>query len=161
MSDLLPLTSWADRLGGAAPFLADILAHPTDGPYWWSSDFRRHLYNVAIPMLHVGSWYDEFQEDSLLMYEDISAKATEPAARDGQALLMGPWAHLLPYFVPTSTGTGDIDFGPEALIDLQYGCRQIAISNGVLRSKFMLAEIGAVGDVGIPRQIISLAPEVL
>ena len=114
----LPLTSWADRLGGAAPFLADILGHATDGPYWWSSDFRRHVYNVAIPMLHVGSWYDEFQEDSLLMYEDISAKATDPAARDGQALLMGPWAHLLPYFVPTSTGTGDIDFGPEALIDL-------------------------------------------
>ena len=33
-------------------------------------------------------------------------------------LLMGPWAHLLPYFQPTSKGTGDIDFGPEALIDL-------------------------------------------
>ena len=53
----------------------------------------------------------------------------------------------------------DVKVESEALIDLQYGCRQIAISNGVLRSKFMLAEIGAVGDVGIPRQIISLAPE--
>jgi len=31
---------------------------------------------------------------------------------------MGPWGHLLPYAVPTSRGTGDIDFGPEALIEL-------------------------------------------
>ena len=31
---------------------------------------------------------------------------------------MGPWAHLLPYSVPTSRGTGDIDFGPEAKVEL-------------------------------------------
>jgi putative CocE/NonD family hydrolase len=31
---------------------------------------------------------------------------------------MGPWAHLLPYSVPTSKGTGEIDFGPEARIEL-------------------------------------------
>jgi len=31
---------------------------------------------------------------------------------------MGPWAHLLPYSIPTSRGTGDIDFGPEAIIEL-------------------------------------------
>jgi putative CocE/NonD family hydrolase len=31
---------------------------------------------------------------------------------------MGPWAHLFPYSVPTSKGTGEIDFGPEARIEL-------------------------------------------
>ena len=40
------------------------------------------------------------------------------AARAAQKLLVGPWAHLFPYTSPTSTGTGDIDFGPAALIDL-------------------------------------------
>jgi len=39
-------------------------------------------------------------------------------ARVSQKLLVGPWAHLFPYTSPTSTGTGDIDFGAEALIDL-------------------------------------------
>jgi predicted acyl esterase len=29
-----------------------------------------------------------------------------------------PWAHLFPYIIPTSTGTGEIDFGPASLIDL-------------------------------------------
>jgi hypothetical protein len=31
---------------------------------------------------------------------------------------MGPWGHLLPYAVPTTGGTGDIDFGPNAAIDI-------------------------------------------
>jgi urea transporter len=53
----------------------------------------------------------------------------------------------------------DLTVISEALIDLQYGCRQISVSNGILRLKFMLAEVGALGDVGIPRQTISLAPE--
>ena len=30
----------------------------------------------------------------------------------------GPWGHLLPYDLPSSRGTGEIDFGPNALIDL-------------------------------------------
>lgn len=31
---------------------------------------------------------------------------------------MGPWSYLLPYSQPTSGGTGDIDFGPEAAYPL-------------------------------------------
>jgi len=41
-----------------------------------------------------------------------------PETRSSQKLLMGPWAHLLPYSVPTTRGTGDIDFGPESRIEL-------------------------------------------
>jgi putative CocE/NonD family hydrolase len=32
---------------------------------------------------------------------------------------MGPWAHLFPYDLPTSRGTGDIEFGGAALIELR------------------------------------------
>src|SRR4029077_9566380 len=39
-------------------------------------------------------------------------------AQAAQKLLIGPWAHLFPYTSPTSTGTGDVDFGPSALIDI-------------------------------------------
>ena len=42
---------------------------------------------------------------------------TEPV-RAAQKLLIGPWAHLFPYTSPTSTGTGEIDFGSAALVDL-------------------------------------------
>ena len=66
----------------------------------------------------MGSWYDVFQYDTLSMYSGLRQQALTQAARRNQRLLMGPWAHLLPYAQPTSRGTGDIDFGPEALIEL-------------------------------------------
>lgn len=69
-------------------------------------------------MLHVGSWYDMFQYDTVKMFVGLSTSAMTEQARRGQRLLMGPWAHLLPYSAPTSRGTGDIDFGPAACIDL-------------------------------------------
>ncbi len=64
------------------------------------------------PVIHVGSWYDAFQYDTLAMYTAMRRHARSDKARRGQRLLMGPWAHLLPYAIPTSRGTGDIEFGP-------------------------------------------------
>jgi putative CocE/NonD family hydrolase len=68
--------------------------------------------------MHIGSWYDAFQFDTLAMFDQMRCDARSEKARRGQRLIMGPWAHLLPYSVPTSRGTGDIDFGPEAKVEL-------------------------------------------
>lgn len=43
----------------------------------------------------------------------------DDTARQCQKLLVGPWAHLFPYNAPTSRGTGDIDFGDNAEIELK------------------------------------------
>jgi putative CocE/NonD family hydrolase len=65
-------------------------------------------------MYHVTSWYDIFLEGGLINFAGLR----RGSAGHAQKLLVGPWAHLFPYTNPTSTGTGDIDFGPEALISL-------------------------------------------
>jgi hypothetical protein len=52
------------------------------------------------------------------MFTGLRNGAMTEEARRSQHLLMGPWAHLLPYAAPTSQGTGEIDFGAEALIQL-------------------------------------------
>lgn len=114
----LPITDWVDRLGRGAPFLRDILSHPTDGPYWWATDLSRQLFNMNVPMLHIGSWYDIANRDTPLYFKGLQTSALGASARAGQALLMGPWAHQLPFNQPTSGGTGDIDFGPEAAVSL-------------------------------------------
>ena len=114
----LPLSDWAERFKDGAPYFADFLRHPTHGPYWRALDLRRQFHNINVPMLHVGSWYDVFQYDTLSMYSGLRQQALTQDARRNQRLLMGPWAHLLPYAQPTSRGTGDIDFGPDALIEL-------------------------------------------
>jgi uncharacterized protein len=112
----LPLRDWVDRLRRGVPFLDDILAHPADGPYWWATDLSRQLFNMNVPMLHVGSWYDIANRDTPKFFTGLQETALD--ARDGHALIMGPWAHQLPFNQPTSGGTGDIDFGPEAAISL-------------------------------------------
>jgi uncharacterized protein len=114
----LPLSDWAERLGKGAPYFADYLRHWKDDSYWAETDLRDRCAKAAVPVLHVGSWYDAFQYDTLAMYTAMHHHSATPEARRGQKLIMGPWAHLMPYAIPTSRGTGDIDFGPEAKVEL-------------------------------------------
>jgi hypothetical protein len=74
-------------------------------------------------MYHIGSWYDIFQEGTLGNFAGLIAHG-RPEARTTQKLLIGPWGHLRPYAAPTSGGTGEIDFGPDAAItihDIELG----------------------------------------
>jgi uncharacterized protein len=114
----LPLADWGERLKNGAPYLADYIRNSGYGPFWAETDLRTRFNQIDVPMLHVGSWYDVFQYDTLTMFNGMREHAMSERARRGQRLLMGPWAHLLPYAVPTSKGTGEIDFGPEAAIEL-------------------------------------------
>jgi putative CocE/NonD family hydrolase len=114
----LPLGDWGDLLAETAPYFAEHLAHADDGEYWYRANVNRHAAGVTVPMLHVTSWYDIFAEGGPNAYRSITQHSEHPQARHGQRLIIGPWAHLLPYSVPSSKGAGDIDFGPEALIDL-------------------------------------------
>jgi len=66
----------------------------------------------------VTSWYDIFLHGGLANFCGLRRHAMTETVRAAQKLLIGPWAHLFPYTSPSSTGTGDIDFGPAALIDL-------------------------------------------
>jgi uncharacterized protein len=115
----VPIGDWGEwflELG--APYLAELLKHDTYGPFWWPADVRRRLKAVNVPIFHVSSWYDAFQYDALHLFTDLRREGETEAVRSGQRLLMGPWAHLQPYTTPTSGGTGDIDFGDEARIEL-------------------------------------------
>jgi putative CocE/NonD family hydrolase len=114
----LPLVEWAKRLAVVAPYLGDYLRHPEDGPPWWQVNVERQHEQISVPMYHVTSWYDIFLHGGLANFCGLRERAMTAEARGAQKLLIGPWAHLFPYTSPTSTGTGDIDFGGEALIDL-------------------------------------------
>ncbi len=114
----LPIKDWVELLKETAPYLADHIAHADDGEYWYRANVNRHAASISVPMLHVSSWYDIFGEGAPTAFCSIKAASRFEKARRGQRLIIGPWGHLLPYNVPSSRGTGDIDFGPAALIDL-------------------------------------------
>ena len=114
----LPLMAWGKQLEPVARYLTDYLRNPEDGALWWQTNVERQHGQVAVPMYHVTSWYDIFLHGGLANFSGLRRQAMSETARAAQKLLIGPWAHLFPYTSPTSTGTGDIDFGPAALIDL-------------------------------------------
>jgi len=117
----LPLVDWVDRLKEAAPYFGEYLEHEADGPYWQRANLLRHAEGITLPMFHVSSWYDIFLEGALNAYQALRQRGGSDLARRSQKLLVGPWAHIRPYTAPTSGETGDIDFGPEARIELhQY-----------------------------------------
>ena len=114
----LPLSDWTNRLKEAAPYFQEYLDNEADGPYWWPINLLRHVDGITLPMFHVSSWYDIFLEGALNAYQAIREHGGNELARRNQKLLIGPWAHIRPYTGPTSVDTGDIDFGPEARIEL-------------------------------------------
>lgn len=114
----LPLMAWGDLLRPVARYLTDYLRHPEDGPYWWAINVERQHANINTPMYHVTSWYDIFLRGGLAHFCGLRQHAMSAAARTQQKILIGPWAHRFPYTSPTSQGTGDINFSPNARIEL-------------------------------------------
>ena len=114
----LPLRDWIGRLREAAPYFAEYFDQERDGPYWWGINLLRQAHRIDLPMFHVSSWYDIFLEGALNGYQALRDRAASARARSGQRLLVGPWAHIRPYTAPTSSDTGDIDFGAESRIEL-------------------------------------------
>ena len=120
----LPLQDWIGRLQETAPYFREYFAQERDGPYWWRLNLLRNLDGIKIPMFHVSSWYDIFLEGALNAYAAITQRGGNALARRSQKLLVGPWAHIRPYTRATSGDTGDIDFGPNAAIELHDHLRR-------------------------------------
>jgi uncharacterized protein len=114
----LPLMGWAELLRPVARYLADYLQNPGAGAFWEQVEIERRHGQISVPMYHVTSWYDIFLRGGIANFCGLRRNAMTDPARAAQKLLIGPWAHLFPYTSPTSTGTGDIDFGAAALVDL-------------------------------------------
>ncbi|WP_424624722.1 CocE/NonD family hydrolase [Achromobacter marplatensis] len=125
----LPLKDWIGRLQETAPYFGEYFEQELDGPYWWQLNLLRNLQGIKIPLFHVSSWYDIFLEGALNAYRAITERGGDDSdegrlARRSQKLLVGPWAHIRPYTRATSGDTGDIDFGPEAAIELHDHLRR-------------------------------------
>lgn len=105
----------ADRLMGRT-FKAwhDWLDHPTPDAYWDQQSYQERLLQSPVPMLHISGWYDDVLPGTTENFINMTTRATDPAARRRQQLILGPWGHG----INRSRYMGDIDFGPMAVIDL-------------------------------------------
>ncbi|WP_040699013.1 CocE/NonD family hydrolase [Nocardia vinacea] len=70
-----------------------VLAHPDRDELWTGLAPLDNVSSISTPALHVGGWYDLFIGETLKSFTKLSAQAGSVEAREGQYLIIGPWAH--------------------------------------------------------------------
>jgi uncharacterized protein len=104
-----PMATMDEAAGFVSPGWREELRHRTVDEWWEPVRYQHRIGEVGVPVLHISGWYDD---------EEIGTPANFAAmvgaGRAGQRLLMGPWGHA----VNTARTLGEVDFGPDALIDL-------------------------------------------
>jgi hypothetical protein len=91
-------------------------------------DFSR----VDVPCFHAGGWYDIYSGSIFTSFKMMKEKGGSVAARNGQHIFCGPWAHggQLPSFV------GGLHFGPTANAAGSFSqARQLAFFDRYLRGE--------------------------
>lgn len=103
-------------LGRFAPGYFEMLDHATDDGYWAASNIAARFDQFDVPGLHIVGWYDVFARSTIANFSGLRARAKTERARRSQRLIVGFWPHAQPG--PRETKAGDVDFGPDAAIDL-------------------------------------------
>jgi uncharacterized protein len=98
-----------------APYFRDWLRHERSDEYWRRWKVSDHYREMNVKALHAGGWNDLFIKGSIKNYTGLRAEGTTASVREGQRLLVGPWAHA-----PTSPEgkVGDVVYGRAAVLDM-------------------------------------------
>ncbi|PTX59640.1 hypothetical protein C8P63_11175 [Melghirimyces profundicolus] len=110
----LPLVSMDEKTGKILPRWREELEHPRLDDWWRRISYQERFHELDLPVLHISGWYDDEQVGTLLNFSGMSTRARGERGRKNQKLVMGPWPHA----INRSTRLGDLDFGPQSLIDL-------------------------------------------
>jgi predicted acyl esterase len=66
--------------------------NPLDNDYWQGFNAEEQAANVTAPAVHVGGWFDIFQQGTINNFMTRQYQGGE-GARGNQKLIIGPWAH--------------------------------------------------------------------
>jgi putative CocE/NonD family hydrolase len=99
-----------------APVISEVfptwrrwLTEEITGSYWPTVSYRERRSEIATPALHIGGWFDLFLGGTIDNFTTLRNQASNPRAREGQRLIIGPWQHI------DQSGTvGDLSFGVPA-----------------------------------------------
>jgi uncharacterized protein len=105
----LPLSKVDDEtFGRNIPFYDAWLEKETPGAFE-SAAFMGDMNKIKIPVLHISGWWDGDGIGTKLNWAKMRT-----LGHKNQWLIYGPWTHIF----NSSTRLGDVDFGPDAIIDL-------------------------------------------
>lgn len=83
--------NWLDGLG-LGEFYDEIRQHRTFDAWWQEPDVLSRARDVRVPILHIGGWYDIFQQGTLETWAAFQRDGGHGAA-GRQYLIVGPWTH--------------------------------------------------------------------
>jgi len=98
-----------------APYFRDWVEHERDDEYWRRWKISDHYREMNVKALHAGGWHDIFLKGSIKNFVEMRKSAATQEARDGQRLLLGPWAHA---GTSPEGKIGDVVFGKQAVLDM-------------------------------------------
>jgi len=114
----LPLRTADEAAGRNIKHWKDWIDHPVYGDYWRGMrPIGENYEKASVSAYSMAGWFDVFLQGSLNNFIGMTGKAKTPEARKKQKIIVGPWIHMLGNWGSSST-TGDVDFGPNCLIDL-------------------------------------------
>jgi len=98
-----------------APYFRDWIEHERGDDYWRQWKISDHYHEMTVKALHSGGWHDIFLKGSIANFIEMRRKAATQGARNGQRLLVGPWAHAA---TSPEGKIGDVVFGKDAVLDM-------------------------------------------
>jgi putative CocE/NonD family hydrolase len=111
----LPLYSADEATGQTLPYWRDWVRHPRYDAYWEQVNIEEHYARIRTPALIVGGWYDLYAKQTLTNFRGMREQGGTGVARRNTRAVIGPWGHAINVY----TKTGDVDFGPDSLVDLE------------------------------------------
>lgn len=111
----LPLCELDQVAGFESKQWQEELKHPTLDAFWEKICYQRRFHEINLPVMHISGWYDDEQISTPMNFIGMTKRGATEFARNNQKLLMGPWGHA----VNSAQKIGEVDFGPDALIDLR------------------------------------------
>ena len=110
----LPLKDMPKSFGINLPDLDEATKHQTFDSYWDAMSYQNKFKTIDVPTLHISGWYDDEQIGTFINYSGMRTRSSSQKSRDNQAIVIGPWGHNVNH----SSKLGEVDFGPDAVIDL-------------------------------------------
>lgn len=110
----LPLLTMDEAAGRPNPRWREVISHSRLDGWWEPMRYQNRIERVAVPVLHVSGWYDDAQRATPMNFQAMTTRAESAVARRRQMMIIGPWPHA----VNSTAKLGPLDFGPDAIIDL-------------------------------------------
>jgi putative CocE/NonD family hydrolase len=111
----LPYVTMDELTGLPSKHWREETRHSYLNDWWKKICYQSQFHKIDLPVLHISGWYDDEQVGTPLNFIGMTQGAATEKARKSQKLIMGPWPHQ----INRSTTLGELDFGPESIIDLK------------------------------------------